>query len=506
MPQPVEGARGAPGSRNPANRPQESAPNSPQFTESPQYFRSQPTSEAGNSPDQSADWLSLDATEPFPPGIFRVPVPDEVFRVLPNLSDSALRSLLGLIHLSFRFEPTEEKWTHPGDWFSRSEVQEAAGLSGQGTRNGLSELESKGWITTDREGRGHLHRLLLEVPERRYTYLPTTLLEEASSIGGTELRVILAVLRGTWGWTQTLEDENGKTQTVHDRWDRKSNQNLSEVTGRSETAVKEAARALQGKWIERVRVGSGPYQYRFLPEAVGDGSGDESSFSGSIPNDLTPDPQQSDPPSSSIESFSNRHHPNRENRSAEDPATEEPDSALPENPDPPEKEEASNQQTTEETPSSRESSSLDDENLTPDQTKVAEKLSNVGIWKDRIAEVIEKYSLDRIRANFQLYRERSSQQEIQSPGGWLYRAIVEGYVIPNPTPERTSEDRLGPSETEPSPELEHQEVVSESEKEFHVSRGVAEEQFHRCLSREGRAEEARYMYFDPEVGGPKRRV
>jgi len=51
--------------------------------------------------------LSLDATEPFPPGLFRVPVPDAVFAEMPDLSDSALRCLLALVHLSFRFDPAE---------------------------------------------------------------------------------------------------------------------------------------------------------------------------------------------------------------------------------------------------------------------------------------------------------------------------------------------------------------------------------------------------------------
>jgi hypothetical protein len=49
---------------------------------------------------------------------------------------------------------------------------------------------------------------------------------------------------------------------------------------------------LQGRWIERVRPGNGAYQYRFLPEAIGDGSGDRSSFSAAAANELPPDRQR----------------------------------------------------------------------------------------------------------------------------------------------------------------------------------------------------------------------
>jgi len=156
--------------------------------------------------------LSLDATEPFPPGLFRVPIPDAVFAKMPELSDSALRCLLALVHLSFRFDPAESTWVRPKRQFSRSDIEEASGLSDQGARNGLSELQSLGWADVDRGGRSHQYQLLLEVPDRRFTYVPTVLLERAtlkgtSGIGsGTELRVVLAVLRRTWGWTCRRDD------------------------------------------------------------------------------------------------------------------------------------------------------------------------------------------------------------------------------------------------------------------------------------------------------------
>jgi hypothetical protein len=150
----------------------------------------------------SPENLSLEATEPFPPDLFRLPVPNRVFSEMPKMSDSALRCLLALVHLSFRFDPAESEWVRTEKWLTRSDVEDKCGLSSQGTRNGLEELEPLGWVRVDRSGRSHGYQLELEVPHQRFTYVPTALLEHASAIAsGTELRVALAVLRGTWGWT-----------------------------------------------------------------------------------------------------------------------------------------------------------------------------------------------------------------------------------------------------------------------------------------------------------------
>ena len=328
MPCPLKSARAKPGSNSPAEAPQKAAPPSPQFTESQQ---SSVPSRPKNPPD-TADWpsqealspeeLSLDGTEPFPPGLFRVPIPNAVFEEMPGVSDSALRCLLALVHLSFRFEPAKGEWVHSREWFPRSDVEAASGLSDQGTRNGLSELEALGWITSNQAGRSHRFQLELEVPTQRFTYVPTALLEGLSGFGsGTELRVVLAVLRGTWGWTRKKPEGNphgepnpqsDAPRVVHDRWAQLSNRGLAEATGRSETAVTRAAKALQGEWLGRVRPGNGPYQYRFLPEAIGNDRGEEpasrsSSFGGGA-NDLPPDRQNSDPPSFSKKSSSKDKH------------------------------------------------------------------------------------------------------------------------------------------------------------------------------------------------------
>jgi hypothetical protein len=119
------------------------------------------------------------------------------------------------------------------------------------------------------------------------------------------------------------------------------------------------------------------------------------------------------------------------------------------------------------------------------------------VWKPRIAEVLRRYSPDRIRANFRLYRTRATEKHIQSPGAWLYRAIVDGYALPSP-----SED-ASPPEDGSLPALKHKTMVSEEEMEAYVAEGVSEECFHRCLSgKQG----PQFMYFDPESEGPTRRV
>jgi len=267
-----------------------------------------PSSSSRRRNTEEAEDFSLDETEPFPDDLFRIPVRDALFREIPELSDVALRSLLALIHLSHRYDPAEESWIHTEKWLSRSELEEAAGISSQGARDGLEELEASGWARADREGRSYSYQLLLEVPDRRYTYLPTELLERVDGLGSAELRVLLVVLRGTWGWTETKQEPEGGYETVHARWTEASTQTLADATGRSESAIKRAIKALEGEWIERVRPGHGTYHYRFLPEVVSESSRGNSSSSEDTSKNLTPHRQNSDPPSSYKESLSRDKH------------------------------------------------------------------------------------------------------------------------------------------------------------------------------------------------------
>jgi hypothetical protein len=508
MPRPIKSARAKPSSDSPADPPPKAAPPGPQFTESSQPNPPNEPDRPDKAPD-SAEWLSLDATEPFPPGLFRLPVPNKVFDRMPSVSDSALRCLLALIHQSFRFDPAESKWVHTGDWFNRSDVENECGLSSQGTRNGLGELEEIGWVRADRDGRGFRYQLLSEVPEKRFTYLPTALLEELSSLGSTELRVVLAVLRRTWGWTETKQKPEGGEETVHVRWTQASNGDLGEITGRSKSAVKTAAKALQGEWIERIRPGSGAYQYRFLPEAVGNGSGEPDSFCTGTSNDLLPDRQKSAPPSFSKENRSKDKHSQISKTNDPEPKTEPPtdeESAVPSTKQSQGRPEAEEDRTRPEK-SGDQSPTADLSNLPSEKRDLAEKLQNVGVWAGRIAELLSRFSRGRIEANFELYRQRAAEQTIHKPGAWLNQAITEGYALPSPDSETPDSETPDPESIGGSlPPLEHQETVSEEKKDVYVAQGVGEDRFHRCPSRQAGPEERRFMYFAPGEGGPTRRV
>ncbi|WP_263811034.1 replication protein [Salinibacter pepae] len=452
-----------------------------------------------------------------------MPVPNAVFGRMPEMSDSALRCLLGLIHLSFRFHPAEGKWTCTEDWLSRSDVEAASGLSDQGTRNGLSELESIGWARADRSGRSYHYQLALGVPTARFTQVPTALLEELPTLDtGAGLRVVLAVLRGTWGWTsKEMDPQSGALQAVHDRWTELSSRALAKMTGRSKTAVTRAAKALQGKWIGRVRPENGACKYRFLPEAVGDASSRSSSSNSSgsssdsssensedsgfrcrgDANDLTPDRQNSDPPSSYKKSSSKDKHsqPSSKNKPKQGvepalgkgnavPADQSNGTGRP----PPDKDQHERQA------SGRGSPSADFGNLPPEKQDLAEKLANVGVWAGRIAELLSRFSRARVRANFELYRQRAAEQTIRKPGAWLHEAITEGYALQPSGEENPGE----PSKESSLPPLEHKETVSEAEKEGYTAQGIPEDRFHRCLSGPSGGNGPQYMYFDPEVGEP----
>ncbi|MCS3632581.1 hypothetical protein GGP55_003199 [Salinibacter ruber] len=562
MPRLLKSARAKPGSNSPAEAPRKAAPPSPQFTESQQSSspggpdRKGRSSERADrqpseklpseelpseelpseelSPEElSPRELSLDATEPFPPGLFRMPVPNAVFGRMPEMSDSALRCLLALIHLSFRFDPAEGEWTSAEGWLSRSDVEAASGLSDQGTRNGLSQLESIGWARADRSGQGYRYQLALGVPTARFTQVPTALLDKLPALDtGAGLRVVLAVLRGTWGWTsKEMDPQSGALQAVHDRWTELSSRALAKMTGRSKTAVTRAAKALQGTWIGRVRPGNGACKYRFLPEAVGDASSrssssnssgsssgsssensrDSDSFCAGSANDLTPDRQNSDPPSFSKENSSRDKHVQASNKSKPkqrvEPSSGE-DCAVPTEKSQKAGRRAASDNGRSESgqhkrqTSGRGSPSADFGDLPPEKRDLAEKLANVGVWAGRIAELLSRFSCSRIRANFQLYRRRAAEQTIRKPGAWLHEAITEGYAL-----QPSGENSPGrPSKESSLPSLEHKETVSRAEKEEYTAEGIPKDRFHRCLSGPSGGNGPRYMYFDPEARGPTPRV
>jgi hypothetical protein len=55
---------------------------------------------------------------------------------------------------------------------------------------------------------------------------------------------------------------------------------------------------------------------------------------------------------------------------------------------------------------------------------------NVGVRPKATAQLLSRHSPERIRANFDLYRQRAA--EIRRPGAWLFVAIRDGYALPRP--------------------------------------------------------------------------
>lgn len=416
---------------------------------------------------------SLSATEPFPEGLFRLPLPDWLFSKMAEMSDSALRSLLGLTRLSFRFDPKASSpdtscWVKPARSFTRKEIESETGLSSQGARNGLAELAEAGHVSIDSSGRSFEYTLEISVPTARYTYVPTAFLEVASALSGTEVRLVLTVLRATWGWTEapsstkdssTKDPDANENAPAHRRWARLSTQELARRTGRSETAIKKAATQLQDCFLERLRPTGGAYYYRFLPEAVRpdtssieDNSGESASeeksagetseprgvrvkkkaearirlsLFGGIANNLTHDRQQSAPPRrGTIESSSKRSA--KQCASSKQTATGEKQSPS---------SRGNSAVLGSETPprsSTERPAQSDQVNLTgfsDRKQELGQKLANAGIWPSAIPGLLGRFSTGRIEANFELFRKRAP--EVQNQGAWLRTAIEEGYALPS---------------------------------------------------------------------------
>jgi hypothetical protein len=460
-----------------------------------------------------------------------MPVPDHVFSEMPQLSDAALRCLLALIQKSFRFDPEASTWTCPKRSFSRQEIETATGLSDQGTRNGLESLEKAGLTQVDRSGRSYSYALRMEVPTERYTYVPTTLLEKASDLpSATALRALLAVLRATWGWT-SKEQRSGETasqtaqkQTVHQRWAALPTSTLSGLTGCSEPALREAIGALEGTWISRVQPGHGAYLYCILPGAFEpeekaarseENRPKQLSSNPLTANESSPTANESSPPSLHRESsFRDKQSREPDSKKASDPQAKPPNSeqggAVPSS----------------KNKSGKEATDIDLSALSEREKSLYRKLTNAGVWPDRSKECLQRYSPARVEANFELFRERAPQ--IDDHGAWLCAAITDGYANvsgencrggscqsgsspPDPSGGRKESAEKTQGETRASDRRtclpEHKEKVTGRRKEALLrDRPEAKpEHFHRFRHAEDPGMR-QFLYFDPSVGGPNRRV
>ena len=106
---------------------------------------------------------------------------------MSGLSNSALRAALALYHRSHHFDPETGWWVQADGGLLRAEIQQAAGLSEQGTRDGLkADLAERGWVEVDRTGRSYRYQWTMRAlrpHEGGYTYVPTALLDALSADG-----------------------------------------------------------------------------------------------------------------------------------------------------------------------------------------------------------------------------------------------------------------------------------------------------------------------------------
>ena len=493
----------------------------------------------------TAEGLAPKATEPFPEGLFRMPVPDRVFSGLPDLSDSALRALLALIQLSFRFDPEDSTWTCPTRAFSRADVQAECGLSGQGTRDGLSQLEEEGYLSVDRSGRAHEHELELAVPSARFTYLPVALLEEADRLSGSKLRALLVVFRDTWGWTGLSAgagEDGSEGAPEHRRWTRLSAAALARRAGRSQTAIVSAARQMNGGLLERLRPTGGAYYYRIRPDGLTDLFQDDppderkakptvrrrtqATFSMGIPNELAPDRQRTGPPNAKEsqpkkKTLHARGRPSKSPNPEEQTASNGPN-AMPESqsqglqgrptkktgPD----EEARSDRGKKSSGSEPEASLI---GFSDRKRELGQALVDAGVWRGPALELLRRFSAERIAAN--LKRARRKRHQIADLGAWLYTAISEGYALPSPGSEaseqapegnsKSTQDNADSSDSEQEnssqlPPLSHKQKVSTTQLKAYVREGTASpDDFHRFAD-PGDPEVKQHIYFDPAIGGP----
>jgi hypothetical protein len=115
--------------------------------------------------------------------------------------------------------------------------------------------------------------------------------------------------------------------------------------------------------------------------------------------------------------------------------------------------------------------------LPPEKRQLAKKLANVGVWAGRIAELLSRFSLGRIRANFQLYRYRAAS--VERPGAWLYSAVTQGYALPSsgnePSSKTASSKQSGPPDEQGGALPDLGAKVSDTRKRELIRAGLATE-------------------------------
>ena len=181
---------------------------------------------------QSSDTSSDSGAETFG-DTPRVPVPNEVFFSLSDLSGCAVRLAVVLMRESYFW--TGSGWKCSARFQTREELG-PVGMSAQSVRNAAEELRERGWIERQKRGDAYAYRWRLSVPKKRFTYLPLTLLHDAAKVSHSSLTLLLAVYHATWG--QTFR-RNGKT--LHKSRAALSVSDLCDRTGLCASTIRSAA-------------------------------------------------------------------------------------------------------------------------------------------------------------------------------------------------------------------------------------------------------------------------
>lgn len=188
-------------------------------------------------------------TDPFPPDLFRLPVPNEVFK--RDLSGAATRLLLVVMREAWGYDPDAGEWVASPRWIELSDLEDATRSELRMSRATLSraarELEESRLLALQGGGdsRAPLElRCRVSVPDERFTWLPVELIEAHQFFSHSALLVLLHVYHATWGRT-TSEVRGGDRTVLHRRWGRLTTDEIADRAGLCPATVRKVIHNLQ---------------------------------------------------------------------------------------------------------------------------------------------------------------------------------------------------------------------------------------------------------------------
>ena len=182
---------------------------------------------------------------PWPDDWDKLPLPNEFFSALSELSGTEARAALLLVRLSFHYDPNADEWRTSPRYWTIGEIEHAtphgAGLCRQSLTDALRALSERGWAGVQEGGPEEpmRARCRLDAPKRGYTPVPRALLDTHPALPHSAVKLLLAIYRATWGWTRTEDGE-----TLHRLYASLSASQLEKMAGLSAPTVREAAQIL----------------------------------------------------------------------------------------------------------------------------------------------------------------------------------------------------------------------------------------------------------------------